>query len=186
MAVTVARRSIWQSSERHVVLQGATGATGRRRGRAGHDGRAERLPGTAAAADHTLDGLRRDVFDNERPYVSVNLAVSPSSDGNGEVVVGQVIFFVIFDAVLLQKLVYIEDIYVRPEYRRRGVGLALWKSAAEQGVLRDCDGLRLEVLGTNKEAVDFYAKRGARDLGPVCGFQHFKLVWDASSDGIKA
>ncbi|KAH8042145.1 hypothetical protein HPB51_021229 [Rhipicephalus microplus] len=106
----------------------------------------------------TLDGLRRDVFDNERPYVSVNLA----------------------------KLVYIEDIYVRPEYRRRGVGLALWKSAAEQGVLRDCDGLRLEVLGTNKEAVDFYAKRGARDLGPVCGFQHFKLVWDASSDGIKA
>lgn len=134
----------------------------------------------------TLDGLRRDVFDNERPYVSVNLAVSPSSDGNGEVVVGQVIFFVIFDAVLLQKLVYIEDIYVRPEYRRRGVGLALWKSAAEQGVLRDCDGLRLEVLGTNKEAVDFYAKRGARDLGPVCGFQHFKLVWDASSDGIKA
>uniref|UniRef100_A0A224YL18 Diamine N-acetyltransferase n=1 Tax=Rhipicephalus zambeziensis TaxID=60191 RepID=A0A224YL18_9ACAR len=134
----------------------------------------------------TLDGLRRDVFDNERPYVSVNIAVSPSPDDGGEVVVGQVIFFVIFDAVLLQKLVYIEDIYVRPEYRCRGIGLALWKSAAEQGVLRNCDGLRLEVLGTNKEAVDFYAKRGARDLGSAYGFQHFKLVWDAASDGIKA
>lgn len=127
----------------------------------------------------TLEGLLRDVFDNERRYVGVNLAVSPSADGCGEVVLGQVIYFVIFDGVLLQKLAYIEDIYVRPQYRCRGVGLALWKSVAEHGVLRGCDGLRFEVLSTNKDAVDFYEKRGARDLGPEYGFQHFKLVWDA-------
>lgn len=133
----------------------------------------------------TLDGIRRDLFDSERPFARVNLAVSPSPDG-GEVVVGQVIYFVIFDAVTLRKLAYIEDIYVRPEHRCKGVGVALWKSVAEHGLLRGCDGLRLEVLSTNKEAVDFYAKRGARDLGPVYGFQHFKVVWDASDGVLKA
>uniref|UniRef100_A0A023FUP3 Putative diamine acetyltransferase n=1 Tax=Amblyomma parvum TaxID=251391 RepID=A0A023FUP3_AMBPA len=125
----------------------------------------------------TLEGLRRDVFDCERPWARVNLAVAPSPDG-GEEVLGHALYFVIFDAVTLQRVAYMEDVYVRPARRRRGIGVALWKSVVEQGLREGCDASRLEVLGWNKEAVDFYAKRGAKDLTPAYNFQHYKLTWD--------
>uniref|UniRef100_G3MS24 N-acetyltransferase domain-containing protein n=1 Tax=Amblyomma maculatum TaxID=34609 RepID=G3MS24_AMBMU len=125
----------------------------------------------------TLDSLRRDLFECEQPWARVNLAVVPSPVG-GEVVVGHALYVVIFDAVTLQRVAYMEDVYVRPAHRRQGIGLALWKSVVEQGLREGCDASRLEVLGWNKEAVGFYAKHGAKDLTPAYNFQHHKLTWD--------
>lgn len=59
---------------------------------------------------------------------------------------------------------YLEDLYVRPELRGSGIGLALMRAVASLAVERGCVRLEWQVLDWNRTAIEFYQRLGARSM----------------------
>jgi GNAT superfamily N-acetyltransferase len=60
--------------------------------------------------------------------------------------------------------IYLEDIFVHPEFRDRGIGKALLQQVAAIAVQKGCPRLQWEVLDWNTPAIDFYRAMGAEFL----------------------
>ena len=82
-------------------------------------------------------------------------------DGN---VVGFVVWFLNFSTWTGTHGVYGEDMYVLPEYRRFGVGRALFREMAAECVRRGYGRLDFATLDWNKPTIDFTASLGAKPL----------------------
>lgn len=78
--------------------------------------------------------------------------------------VGFALFFQNYSTFLTQPGLYLEDLFVLPEYRRQGIGKALITYLAELAVSRGCGRLEWTVLDWNQPAIDFYQKIGAAVL----------------------
>jgi GNAT superfamily N-acetyltransferase len=78
--------------------------------------------------------------------------------------VGFALYFRTFSTFLALPGIWLEDLFVVPEYRRRGVGEALLTAVAKIAVQRRCGRLEWSVLDWNKPAIDFYAKLGATPM----------------------
>lgn len=128
----------------------------------------ERMPDQVRLSAADLEG-HLFAEDEEDRWACANVATVA---GN---VVGFTLYFFIFDPLALERVVYMEDLYVRPAYRGRGIGLALWKSVARHGVRRSCDALNFEVLDWNVPSLEFYAKRGATNITRSRGYQHLRF-----------
>jgi GNAT superfamily N-acetyltransferase len=57
--------------------------------------------------------------------------------------------------------IYLEDLFVRPQFRGKGIGMALLTAVAQIALKENCRTLRWEVLDWNKNAIDFYRSLGA-------------------------
>jgi len=90
-----------------------------------------------------------------RPCVEVLIA---ESDGK---VAAFALFFQNFSTFLGRPGIFLEDIFVRPQFRRRGIGRALFRRVAAIAVERNCGRLEWAVLDWNKPALDFYRSLGA-------------------------
>ena len=75
--------------------------------------------------------------------------------------VGFALFFHNFSTFLGRAGLYLEDLYVKPEYRGRGFGKALLSKLAEITVERECGRLEWACLDWNKPSIDFYLSVGA-------------------------
>ena len=76
--------------------------------------------------------------------------------------VGFALFFHNFSTFLAQPGIYLEDLYVLPEQRGRGVGRALLERLAQLAVDRGCGRLEWAVLDWNVDAIKFYERLGAK------------------------
>jgi len=56
---------------------------------------------------------------------------------------------------------YLEDLFVKPEVRRKGIGKALLVHLAQMAMRENCYGMRWQVLDWNQPATDFYERLGA-------------------------
>ena len=74
---------------------------------------------------------------------------------------GFALFFYNFSTFLGRAGIYLEDLYVRPEYRGRGCGRALLKELAAIAVERGCGRLEWVCLNWNQPGIDFYLSLGA-------------------------
>lgn len=74
---------------------------------------------------------------------------------------GFALYFYNYSTFLGKYGIYIEDAYVRPEYRSKGIGEALFKHLAKQAVDEGCGRLEWWVLDWNRRAIDFYRRIGA-------------------------
>jgi GNAT superfamily N-acetyltransferase len=92
--------------------------------------------------------------------------------------VGFALFFHNFSTFLAQPGIYLEDLFVIPEERGRGVGRALLKELARLAVERGCGRLEWSVLDWNREAIAFYERLGAR---PNSGWTTYRLTGEALS-----
>ena len=75
--------------------------------------------------------------------------------------VGFAVFFHNFSTFVGRKGLYLEDLYVKPHARRRGVGRALITFVAKIAVERRCGRFEWSVLDWNARAIDFYRSLGA-------------------------
>jgi GNAT superfamily N-acetyltransferase len=66
---------------------------------------------------------------------------------------------------------YLEDLFVRPQSRGRGIGKLLLAAVARIAVGEGCHGMRWEVLDWNKDAVEFYKSLGGEFL------DDWRLIW---------
>jgi GNAT superfamily N-acetyltransferase len=78
--------------------------------------------------------------------------------------VGYAIVFETYSTFLARPTLYLEDIFVRPESRRRGAGMALLRHLAREAVARGCGRMEWTVLDWNELAQGVYRKIGARML----------------------
>jgi GNAT superfamily N-acetyltransferase len=79
-------------------------------------------------------------------------------------IVGFGLFFYTYSTFLTQPGLYLEDVFVLPEYRRQGIGKALMMSVAKIANERGCGRLEWSVLDWNQPAIDFYQSLGATIL----------------------
>jgi len=79
-------------------------------------------------------------------------------DGNPA---GYALFFDTYSTWEGRAGVFLEDLYVRSQYRSQGIGKALLGRVAQIAQAERCYGVRWEVLGWNEAAVDFYQRLGA-------------------------
>ena len=82
----------------------------------------------------------------------------------GGVAVGFALFFLTFSTFRGQPGLYLEDLFVQPEYRGRGIGKALLATLARLAVARGCGRLEWSVLNWNEPALGFYRSLGARPM----------------------
>lgn len=78
--------------------------------------------------------------------------------------VGFALFFHNFSTFLGRAGIYLEDLFVLPEYRKRGHGKGLIKELAKIAVERGCGRLELSCLDWNKPSIDFYLSLGAKQM----------------------
>jgi GNAT superfamily N-acetyltransferase len=114
----------------------------------------------------TEEGLRRALF-GERRYAEVVIA-----EGAGAEPLGFALFFHNFSTFLGRPGIYLEDLYVRPPHRARGIGRALLGHLATLAEERGCGRLEWAVLDWNEPAIGFYRKLGAR---PTAGWTVYRL-----------
>jgi len=78
--------------------------------------------------------------------------------------VGFALFFHNFSTFLGRAGIYLEDLYVKPEYRGKGYGKALIQTLAKIAVERGCGRLEWCCLDWNKPSIDFYLSLGAEPM----------------------
>ena len=105
--------------------------------------------------DETL--LAEHLF-GPRPAAEVLLAFA------GEAPAGFALFFQNFSTFLTRPGIYLEDLFVRPEFRRYGLGRELLTRLARLAVERGCGRFEWAVLDWNENAIAFYKKLGATVL----------------------
>jgi GNAT superfamily N-acetyltransferase len=106
----------------------------------------------------TEDALRATLF-GPRPAAEVVIA----QDDGGEPL-GFALFFHNYSTFLAQPGIYLEDLFVRPEARGRGVGRALLAHLAALARGRGCGRLEWWVLDWNESAIRFYRSLGAQAM----------------------
>ena len=77
---------------------------------------------------------------------------------------GLCIWFYNFSTFLGRHGIYIEDIFVEPEHRGRGIGGAIFKHLAQRAVAEGCGRLEWSVLNWNEPAIGFYRGIGAQAM----------------------
>ncbi|MGI8500936.1 MAG: GNAT family N-acetyltransferase [Hassallia sp.] len=78
--------------------------------------------------------------------------------------VGFALFFHNYSTYVTKPGIYLEDLFVLPKYRRKGIGKALLTKLAQIAVQRNCGRLEWSVLDWNEPAIAFYRSMGASVL----------------------
>ena len=105
-------------------------------------------------ADETI--LEEWIFDKQKAEVIFALESGKE--------IGFALFFHNFSTFLGRAGIYLEDLYVKPEYQGKGYGKAILKKLAAIAVERGCGRLEWWCLDWNKPSIDFYLSLGAKTM----------------------
>ena len=111
--------------------------------------------------------LKEWIFDKQKAEVIFAL-----EDGKE---VGCALFFHNFSTFLGRAGIYLEDLYVKPEYRGKGYGKAILKRLASIAAERGCGRLDWWCLDWNKPSIDFYTSLGAE---PMSDWTVYRITGD--------
>ena len=111
----------------------------------------EKLPHRVEA---TEERLRQGLFGPE-PRAHAFLAYE------GTVPVGYAVYFFTYSTFVGLPGLYLEDLYIRPEYRNKGTGHALFRHLAKLALANNCGRIEWVVLHWNETAIRFYKRLGA-------------------------
>jgi len=123
-------------------------------------------PGEAPVTEKDLE----ETLFGERPAAEVLIAYLDDEPA------GFALFFHNYSTWLGKRGIYLEDLFVRPAFRKHGVGFALLRELARIAVDRDCGRLDWSVLNWNELAINFYKQIGAKQMDE---WSTFRLTGDA-------
>jgi GNAT superfamily N-acetyltransferase len=109
------------------------------------------------AVTGNADALKEHLF-GSRPYAEAIVAEYAGQT------VGFALFFSNYSTFMTQPGIYLEDLFVLPEYRRQGIGKAILSYLAQLAVERGYGRLEWSVLDWNEPAIKFYRRMGAAVL----------------------
>ncbi len=116
----------------------------------------------------TEEILREWIFEKQRAEVLIG-------ELNGRPV-GFMLFFYNFSTFLGRAGIYLEDLYVRPEARGKGLGKEMLRLLSALAVERGCGRLEWSCLDWNEPSIRFYRSLGAK---PVSGWTVYRLSGEA-------
>lgn len=90
--------------------------------------------------------------------------------------VGFALYFQNFSTFVGRAGLYLEDIFVKPQYRKKGYGKAIFKKLAQIAVERGCQRFEWVCLDWNQPSIDFYRSMGAV---PMDQWTIYRLSGDA-------
>lgn len=111
----------------------------------------------------TPELLRLHLF-GDRPVAEAMVAEVAATTQNAPRVVGFALYFTNFSTFLGRPGLYLEDLYVKPAQRGRGVGQALLRALAALALERGCGRFEWTVLDWNTPSINFYESMGASVL----------------------
>jgi GNAT superfamily N-acetyltransferase len=117
------------------------------RGLADYEKLSDHVTATEEKLRHTLFGEKRGA-DVLLAYVEAEC-------------VGFALFFPNYSTFLAKPGIFLEDLYVKPEWRGKGIGSALLRRVAAIAVERGCGRFEWEVLDWNTPSIGFYKSLGA-------------------------
>ncbi|KAK0049536.1 diamine acetyltransferase 2 [Biomphalaria pfeifferi] len=127
----------------------------------------------------TAEVLQKDCF-GDRPLCYCIVAKQQDSPE----LVGYALYFSIYSTFEGASL-HLEDLYVNPAYRGRGIGTQLWKRVTKHGLDLGCNRLQLTVLGWNTKAKDLYTHYGFKDLTESEGWHLMRMSRATMEDFVK-
>ena len=111
------------------------------------------------------EGLENEVVATEEGLRKAMFGAQPRAEAvigyNGDEPVGFALFFHTFSTFLGSPSLYLEDLFVLPEWRGRGLGRQLLSYLARIALERDCGRLEWAVLDWNEPSIRFYKGLGA-------------------------
>lgn len=110
----------------------------------------ERAPAAAVATPELL---------HDALFGAGHVAYALVAEWDGSIV-GFALYFLNFSTWTGRPGLYLEDIYVQPAMRGRGIGLRLFQHLAQEAMRRNCTRLELSVLDWNESAIGFYESLG--------------------------
>lgn len=105
----------------------------------------------------TEEQVRASLF-GERPMAECLLAFADDEPA------GFAVFFFNYSTFLARAGLYLEDLFVKPPFRKKGIGRALILHLAKLANERKCGRMEWTVLDWNEPAIDFYRSLGAQPL----------------------
>jgi GNAT superfamily N-acetyltransferase len=100
--------------------------------------------------------MTSDIFEKKRIHLTVA--------AEGKNILGYALYFYTYSSFLAKPSLYLEDLFVLEEYRRRGIGFDLFRWCVNEAVRQGCGRMEWAVLTWNSKAIGFYEKLGARRL----------------------
>ena len=113
----------------------------------------EKLSGEVSSDENLL---REWIFEKKKAEVLFAL--------ENNIEIGFSLFFHNFSTFLGKAGIYLEDLYVKPEYRGKGYGRKIIKKLAQIALERGCGRLEWWCLDWNEPSVNFYLKLGAKPM----------------------
>jgi len=126
----------------------------------------ERLDHTVSA---TVELFQKNGF-GEHPYFHTLLADTPKN-GRAQTV-GFALYFFTFSTFTGKPTLYLEDLFVKPEFRGNGIGKQLLIELANIACAKDCARMEWAVLDWNRPSIQFYESIGAK---PMSDWTVFRL-----------
>lgn len=105
----------------------------------------------------SIEQLHTHLF-GEKPFVEAIVAIVDQK------AIGFALYLHNYSTFLTKPGIYLEDLFVLPEYRGHGIGKALLTQLAQIAIERDCGRLEWSVLDWNESAIGFYQRMGATVL----------------------
>lgn len=99
-----------------------------------------------------------------------------------DVPVAYAVYFYNFSTFIGRRGLYLEDIFVIPEYRKEGIGQEVFKYLVKEAVKNNCGRMEWSVLNWNEPAIKFYEKIGAV---PLKEWTVFRLTEDKFENFVK-
>jgi len=98
----------------------------------------------------------------ENSYFRALLA--ETREGTSSIAIGFALYFFTFSTFVGKPTLYLEDLFVLPEFRGRGVGSQLLKQLARIALQQDCGRMEWSVLDWNEPAIKIYLSLGAKPM----------------------
>ncbi|XP_068612185.1 diamine acetyltransferase 1-like [Brachionichthys hirsutus] len=117
----------------------------------------------------------------EEPFFSAFIAEVPEErkSSAGYTKVGMAVYFLSYSLLTNRRVIYMQLLFVMPEFRGTGVGKALLKKVAQEGVAAGCRTLKFFMRHWDKPLLDFYVSQGCHDLTSELGVHVMSCDGDA-------
>uniref|UniRef100_A0A8C5LV37 N-acetyltransferase domain-containing protein n=1 Tax=Leptobrachium leishanense TaxID=445787 RepID=A0A8C5LV37_9ANUR len=125
---------------------------------------------------NSAEVLRRDGFEGPSPLF--RCLVAELDEDGGPAIVGYALSYFVY-STWKGRALYLEDLYVMPAYRDKGIGSQLFVAVAESCLDLGCAHLQLACPEWNTKAISFYFARGAFNLSQEEGWRMFRFLPDA-------
>ena len=100
--------------------------------------------------------LRRSLFEEKKAH-----AIMAEWDGQPA---GFALYFYNFSTFVGRPGLYLEDLFVRPQFRRNGIAKSVFRYLASKAVSEGCGRMEWSVLNWNENAIAFYRSLGAKPM----------------------